>query len=212
MKRTTRDHILKLLKENPDWKTVDLGCGATAACEHADVLVDVKDWSENYPNKEFVVYDVESKRLPFEDDEFDFCFASHILEHVTDPATFLSEINRISKMGYIEVPTPLADNLVSGDDWSDRGHKWWIFYDDVENEIVIRPRRLLLHKTVDIPELNMLYPFFRDGLVLQLHWENKIDAHIEEEKYYYEDNTYDLSKQKIDPWILGSSVLMRGQK
>ena len=172
----------------------------------------MEDWSENYPEKDFVIHDVNDSKLPFEDKEFDFVFASHILEHVSDPMGFISEMVRVGKKGYIEVPTPLADNLVSGDDWGERGHKWWVFYDDVENKMILRPRRLLLHKTVDIPELNMLYPFFRDGLVIQLYWENEISATIEPEKYHYENKQYDLSTEKITPWILGSSVLMRGQR
>ena len=207
MKRTTRDHVLSVLKENPKWNTVDLGCGATAACEFANVLVDARDWSANYPDKKFVVHDVNGTKLPFEDKEFDFCFASHILEHVIDPLSFLEEVVRISKRGYIEVPTPLADNLVSGDDWGEQGHKWWLFYDDVNNKLTIRPRKLILHKTVDIPELNKMYPFFRAGLVLEFCWESSIDVEIEEEKYSYEGREYDLSKEKVEPWILGSSRL-----
>lgn len=117
MKRTTRNRVLDVLKKESKWNVIDLGCGDRAGCEFANVLVDVYDWSKNYPDKKFIVHDVNDAPLPFRDKEFDFCFASHILEHVIDPISFIKEMSRISNRGYIEVPVPLSDNLVSGNDW-----------------------------------------------------------------------------------------------
>ena len=79
IKRTTRKHVLEYLKENPDLKVIDVGCGNRAGCEYADVLVDMHDWSSEYSDKQFVVHDVNNMPLPFEDNEFDFCFCSHII-------------------------------------------------------------------------------------------------------------------------------------
>jgi ubiquinone/menaquinone biosynthesis C-methylase UbiE len=205
--------MFKKLKNNPELRVVDLGSGTNGSCPHADVLVDANDHSSHFPDKEFIVHDLDGSTLPFEDNEFDFCFASHILEHVTDPLSFLEEITRVSKSGYIEVPSPLIDNLVSGDDIHDpHGHKWWVFYDDVKEKVILRPRRHIVHKTVDIPELNKLYPFFRSSFVIELYWENSIEAEIGDEKYSYENNEYDLSRYKVQPWVLGASVLMRGRQ
>ena len=214
MKRTTREYILQTLEKKSNWNVVDLGCGSNAGCEYANVLVDASNWSSNYLGRSncenFVVHDVDNLPLPFDDKEFDFCFCSHLLEHVKDPITFLKEVTRISKRGYIEVPTPLADNLVSGNDWNDpRGHKWWIYYDDINEKIILRPRKLIVHRTLEIPELNKLYPFFRSSMVIELYWDETIDAVIGDEKYFYEDSEYDLSKQKITPWVLGESVLRK---
>ena len=209
IKRTTREDVLKKLEETPKLKLIDVGCGNRAGCEHADVLMDMYDWSSNYPNKKFIIHDVNDTPFPFEDDEFDFCFCSHLLEHVLDPEEFLQELMRISKGGYIEVPSPLCDNLVSGDDWGDpNGHKWWVFYDDAKETMLIRPRRLIVNKTIDIPELNKLYPFFRSSLVLELAWDDKFEFEMADEKYSYEDKNYNLEEETIDSWILGSSVLM----
>ena len=210
IKRKSRNGVFEHLKNNDDLSVVDLGCGTNGACPYADVLVDRNDWSDKFIGKKFVTHDLNNSPLPFEDKEFDFCFASHILEHVTDPVTFCKEMTRISKSGYIEVPMPLIDNLVSGDDgWDPNGHKWWCYFNDDESKLVLRPRRHIVHKTVDIPELNKLYPFFRDSFVLQVYWEDSIELEMGDEKYSYEETEYDLSQNQLDPWILGVSVLSK---
>ena len=52
------------------------------------------------------------KTLLFKDKEFDFVIASHVLEYVEGIDTFISELERISSKGYIELPTKLDDNLI----------------------------------------------------------------------------------------------------
>jgi len=51
------------------------------------------------------------EKLPFKDKAFDFVIASHVLEHSRDPVTFLSELVRVAKAGYIEVPDALFERL-----------------------------------------------------------------------------------------------------
>ena len=50
--------------------------------------------------------------MSLNDNEFDFVIASHVIEHIEDFEFFLKELERISKKGYIELPTRLGDNLV----------------------------------------------------------------------------------------------------
>jgi SAM-dependent methyltransferase len=49
--------------------------------------------------------------FPFENDAFDYVICSHVLEHVPDIPFFLSEIFRVSKMGYFEFPTIYYDYI-----------------------------------------------------------------------------------------------------
>lgn len=51
------------------------------------------------------------EKLPFKDDSFDFVIASHVLEHSTDPESFISEIQRVGRAGYIEVPDAFMERL-----------------------------------------------------------------------------------------------------
>ncbi len=207
IRRSSRYHIMDQLEDlDGSISVVDLGCGTSGSCPSADVLVDRADWSSKFPDKRFVVHDLNNLPLPFSDGEFDFSFCSHILEHVDDPVKFLSEVTRISKSGYIEVPSPIIDNLVSGNDIHDPfGHKWWCFFDDVENRLILRPRRHIVQTTVSIPELNMLYPFFRPSFVLELYWQDSINLEMGDEVYFYEDKMYDLSTANVTPWRMGQS-------
>ena len=50
-------------------------------------------------------------RMPFKDKSFDYIVASHILEHMADPAKFLEELQRVGKAGYIETPNFMYERL-----------------------------------------------------------------------------------------------------
>ena len=50
--------------------------------------------------------------MPFKDKAFDFVVASHILEHMKDPGSFLNELSRVAKAGYIETPNSIGEELV----------------------------------------------------------------------------------------------------
>jgi SAM-dependent methyltransferase len=63
--------------------------------------------------KKVVYYD--GGKFPFEDKEFDYVIASHVLEHVPDPKKFVSELVRVSNAGYIEFPTALYEHLYNFD-------------------------------------------------------------------------------------------------
>lgn len=59
---------------------------------------------------QFFLGDLEN--LPFGPMEsFDFLYASHVFEHVNDPEKAVKEINRVTKRGYIETPSPLREQL-----------------------------------------------------------------------------------------------------
>lgn len=49
--------------------------------------------------------------LPFRDKAFDFVVLSHVLEHISNPAPFLKEIERVGRAGYIETPNVLFERL-----------------------------------------------------------------------------------------------------
>ena len=54
----------------------------------------------------------DATKLPFKDKSFDFIIASHILEHMSDPKSFLAELQRVGKAGYIETPNFIGESLV----------------------------------------------------------------------------------------------------
>ena len=54
-----------------------------------------------------------AEKLPFKNEAFDFVIASHVLEHSADPTNFLSELQRVAKAGYIEVPDAFMERLTN---------------------------------------------------------------------------------------------------
>ncbi|WP_208646982.1 class I SAM-dependent methyltransferase [Buttiauxella warmboldiae] len=58
---------------------------------------------------EGVDFKVDIQDLPFADQQFDFIFASHVLEHIQDDMKAISEIHRILKPGGIAIlPVPIV--------------------------------------------------------------------------------------------------------
>ena len=190
IKRTNRNAMYKLLEKNPDWKVLDMA-SSNAGWKYADVFTDVVDHSEYYKEKyngtkKFIQCNVENNT--FKDKEFDFVIASHILEHVEDPFHFCKELSRISKKGYIEVPTPLWDNLMDGPTFVKYGHKWWVTFDDDENKIIINKKINIVKNILSIKEHNKHMMFFRDSILTQLYWEDSIPIEKGTGVYTYNDN------------------------
>lgn len=75
------------------------------------------------------------EKLPFRDKAFDFVIASHVLEHSADPVAFLSELQRVAKAGYIEVPDAFMERVNP--------------YRDHRLEVTVRDGGLVIRKKPD---------------------------------------------------------------
>ena len=69
------------------------------------------------------LYECSVEHTPFADNEFDFVYCSHVLEHASNPENACKELMRIGKRGYIECPSKGKDTffntaLVSNHLWS----------------------------------------------------------------------------------------------
>lgn len=64
---------------------------------------------------------------PFADGQFDFAVCSHTLEDVRDPVFVASELERVARAGYVEVPS-LREELTYGiqGPWVGWGHHRWL--------------------------------------------------------------------------------------
>ena len=175
LKRTTIKNINKIIKENPKWIILDIGCGYRAH-PYASVIADVKDLSNHYEGKKFIK--INEKKLPFKDKEFDFVIASHVIEHVEDFEFFINELERISSKGYIELPSRLGDNLVFE---NKTDHIWWFVYDDINNKLLASKRNQLVEPFLTVSTAKLFEKIFRESLVIELTWYKKI--------YYQIDNS-----------------------
>ena len=173
IERTSLTYINKILSENPSWKILDIGCGYNAN-KNATTVCDIQDLSSFYKVKKFIK--LNDKNLPFEDGEFDFVIASHVLEHVEDTYFFIKELERVSSKGYIEVPTILEDNLVFE---NKNDHLWHLKFDDIKNQLIISNRLQYFEPILSVSTVKNMNKYFRESMVLELMWEKTIDHRFE---------------------------------
>ena len=184
IKRTSKAFIENTLSLNSSWTILDIGCGYGAS-KYANVVCDVQDLSKFYPNKTFIK--LTEKKLPFKDKEFDFVIASHVMEHVDDIEFFISELERVSQQGYIELPTMLEDNLVFE---NKKDHIWHMDFDDVELKLLISRKIQYFEPILTVSSIKELNKIFRKSFILELYWENKIDYEV---KKLSNENNYRIS-------------------
>ena len=208
IQRTSKEHVLKILDKNHNnWNILDIGCNI-APVEYAQTVADIQDFSDFYKekNKKFIL--IQNKILPFKDNEFDFVYASHVIEHVDDVSFFINELKRISKQGYIELPSLLEDNLVLSAN-STEDHKWIFKFDDVEKVLLVEKKKELIEPFITHGVLfETLRKNFRSSLVLELLWENEIDYDfrnftVEAKKSYF----YSIIKKYFSHFIRRNKII-----
>tara|TARA_B100000780_G_scaffold18295_1_gene11923 strand:- start:213 stop:824 length:612 start_codon:yes stop_codon:yes gene_type:complete len=181
IKRTSKTFVEKNLSDNPAWKILDIGCGYNAN-KFANEICDVQDLSSHYPEKKFTR--LIEKKLPFEDKVFDFVIASHVMEHVEDVEFFIKELERISKKGYVELPTMLEDNLVFE---NKKDHLWHMDFDDVNLKLLISKKIQFMEPILTVSSIKKLNKVFRKSFIIELFWEDKIDYEIDKSMNNYFD-------------------------
>jgi hypothetical protein len=83
---------------------------------------------------------------PFADREFDFVICSHTLEDIRDPLWVCSELLRVGKRGYIEVPSRISESTLGQERRRQAGlshHRWLIDIDG--DHISFTPKWHMIH-------------------------------------------------------------------
>lgn len=117
---------------------------------------------------------------PFRDKFFDFSICSHTLEDVRDPLFVCSELMRVSKAGYIETPSRLAESCVGWESEQFAGlghHRWLIDY---------QPGRLIFtqkYHNIHDPTLHLPKELYR-----ALSEEEKISAMFWKGEFFVSEN------------------------
>lgn len=142
----SKEEIIGNLPEGA--KVLDVG-GAGAPCLRADYIIDVLEyeqmsahqtWGGNkqrFTKDTWVVWDICShKPWPFPDKYFDYVICSHVLEDIRDPIWVCSELERVSKAGYIESPSYAYETAygIEGKMLAGACHHRW-FIDEWENKL-----------------------------------------------------------------------------
>jgi SAM-dependent methyltransferase len=111
---------------------------------------------------------------PFADRQFDYSICSHTLEDVRDPVFVCSELIRVSKAGYIEVPSRLEEQAygVHGPwiGWSH--HRWLVDVTGEEIAFVSKPH-LLSGRAADHFPAGFIDSLSAEDRVQQLWWRDR---------------------------------------
>jgi hypothetical protein len=86
--------------------------------------------------------------FPFPDKTFDFVICSHTLEDVRDPLWVCSELVRVGKRGYIEVPSRLAESSRGWESTRTAGlthHRWLIDIDPAAAHVRFLHKHHMIH-------------------------------------------------------------------
>jgi hypothetical protein len=85
--------------------------------------------TERFTEHTWVVRDIcEREPWPFENSQFDFAVCAQTLEDVRDPVWVCSELMRVARAGYVEVPSRLEEQSlgVDGAAWAGWSHHRWL--------------------------------------------------------------------------------------
>lgn len=144
---------LPILKSD---KVLDIGSGSNPT-KRANVLLEKFVHSNEHRRGNFKIYphqflvEGDGESMPFKDREFDYSICSHVLEHVDDPEKFIKEIMRVSKKGYVEVPSLIGEFLAPK-----KSHKWAVL--NINNRLVFFEKKLMPYDfSMDMGDLFLNY-------------------------------------------------------
>ena len=133
---------------------------------------------EYFTKKTWIVQDLCGRKpYPFRDKEIDFVICSHTLEDLRDPLWVCSEMVRIAKRGYIEVPSRLAESCRGWEYPEQVGlshHRWLVTINDNSIEFLMKYHLIHTHWRFSLP-----FRYFKilsdEKKVQWLFWENSFN-------------------------------------
>lgn len=166
---------------------LDVG-GAIAPFMRADWIIDILPFEEvswiqqrgvgapRVKKETYVQHDICSRGpWPFADKQFDFVFCSHVLEDIRDPIWVCSEMIRVSKAGYIEIPSRLYETTFGLETKGLAGathHRWVI--DVHENKLRFTFKFFHIHYPF-INKNKQHLPQQHPDMLLKLQWQDTFD-------------------------------------
>lgn len=138
----------------------------------------------------FIRLDVTREKLPFKNNEFDFCLCTHTLEDLSHPFLVLDEMSRVAKRGYIATPSMGKDMVFSHFDitnWlsgprrlpGDAHHKWFFIKKGEKLQIIPKNYPILYTPRFHIVD-------WSGEEEMQYYWEGEIDYKAENDLNIHE--------------------------
>jgi hypothetical protein len=191
------EHARRLLETIPDMATVvDVGGGA-APFPRADYVIDAMPFANlgrgsdgniheklgirpRYSEDRWIQTDLCDRRpWPIADKAFDFAICSHLLEDIRDPIWVCSELRRIAKAGYIEVPSRVVEQTKGIENPRHAGyyhHRWLITGNQKRLEFRHKPHVLHSVKNAIVTHLSPGRRINPQHAIVTLDWTGDFEA------------------------------------
>ena len=134
---------------------------------------------ERFTEDTWVVRDIcDRTPWPFRDHEFDFAVCSHLLEDIRDPIWVCSELRRVAKRGYVEVPSrewETCRNLESRGIVGLSHHRWLIEIDGGALRFLMKHHVIHSHWRFSLPKSHAR-AMTPEQAVQWLWWEGELPA------------------------------------
>jgi hypothetical protein len=193
--------ILELVSD--DDQLLDVGAGANPF-PRADWVIDLMPYaergvyglppdpeSERFNADTWVQRDIcDREPWPFADGQFAFSLCSHTLEDVRDPVFVCSELIRVSRAGYIEVPSRLEEqSLGVNGPWAGWSHhRWLVDVDERGLTFVFKPG--VLHAKFNFPA----------GFAAALRPEERVQHLFWRERFSYRERIFTAAAE-LDAYL-----------
>ena len=194
MNITNARRLLETIPENA--RVIDVGGGA-APFPRADYVIDASPYRAlgggsdgnihkqlnmppRYSADRWIQADLcDHHPWPLADKEFDFAICSHLLEDVRDPIWVCSELRRIAKAGYIEVPSRVVEQSKGVENPRHAGfyhHRWLITRH--QDRLEFRHKPHVLHSVNDaiVTHLGPGQRINPDYAIVTLDWMGHFEA------------------------------------
>lgn len=183
------EKILQLI--HPDDVVLDIG-GWARPFNRADYVLDVEPYEtrgylkrtpqggdrERFTKQSWIQRDIcDKKPFPFADKAVDFVICSHTLEDIRDPLWVCSEMIRVAKRGYIEVPSRIAESCrgiepgIVG--WSH--HRWLIDIAGERIQFLMKYHTIHGHWRLSLPAIHFK-SLPEERQVQWLFWDDSFEA------------------------------------
>lgn len=160
----------------------------------------VDEGDERFTAATWVTRDIcDREPWPFSDNQFDFAICSHTLEDVRDPIWVCSELVRVARAGYVEVPSRVEEQCwgVHGPwvGWSH--HRWLVDPLDGGLEFVLKPGLLQGRPEFRLPAgaAQLLHPEERVSTLL---WEDSFP--FAERMFFEPDDLHSYLRDLVADW------------
>jgi hypothetical protein len=191
------DNAQRLLASIPDGaKVIDVGGGA-APFPRADYVIDAMPFEKlgagsdgnihqrlgvqpRYSADRWIQTDLCARRpWPIEDKAFDFAICSHLLEDIRDPIWVCSELRRIARAGYIEVPSRVVEQSKGIENPRHAGyyhHRWLIRRSPNGLEFRHKPHVLHSVKNAIVTRLSPGWRISAEHAIVFLNWSGEFES------------------------------------